>query len=217
MAINPVSVTSQSGGYQGTSVTPKHVEVVADGTPTIAVGEAAVYEASEQTTKKDNTTYTSDTATLSEISQQVEAKLANLRATVEQLVARQGLKAGEAQGLSYDQILEKYDGKLKEFYQNLEVDEETRLKAQAEISEDGFWGVKQTAERVLNFAKAISGGDPSKIELLKSAIEAGYKAAEKSWGGQLPEICQQTQEAILKGLDDWAKEAGLTTTPAAEE
>jgi hypothetical protein len=118
----------------------------------------------------------------------------------------QSLKTGESKGLNYDQIMEKYDGKLKDFYQNLEVVDSTRLNAQQEISEDGFWGVKQTSERAIEFAKSLSGGDSSKVALLRVAIEKGYKDAEKAWGGELPEICKQTQEATLKGLYDWANE-----------
>lgn len=71
-------------------------------------------------------------------------------------------------------------------------------------------GVKQTSQRAIQFAKALSGGDPSKIALLKKAVEEGYKAAEKAWGGELPEICKQTQEATLQGLDDWANEGNQT-------
>ena len=178
-----------------------------DTTQVIPVTEAAVYEASEQTTNSNKITYTRESATLSEISKQVEAKLSNLRGIVENLFTMQSLKAGEGKGLNYDQIMEKYDGRLKEFYQNLEVDDSTRLKAQQEISEDGFWGVKQTSTRAIDFAKALAGGDPAKIAVLRDAIEAGYKAAEKAWGGELPEICKQTQAATLKGLDDWAKDA----------
>lgn len=169
--------------------------------------EAAIYEGSTPGAGTTQITYTRDTATLSEISKQVDAKLATLRETVEKLVGAQSVKNGEAQGLQYDQILEKYNGKLKEFYQNLEVDEPTRLQAQADIAEDGFWGVKQTSARTIAFAKALAGGDPSKIDILRNAIEEGYKAAEAAWGGQLPEICKQTQAAVLQGLDEWAKEA----------
>ena len=213
MAINPVTTAAQSGVTTGTNVSSvaAGLDTAATGTaqPTVT-SEAAVYEKSDQTADNTKANYTKDTATLSEITKQVEAKLATLRATVENLFSMQSVKKGEAQGLSYNQIMEKYDGKLKEFYQNLEVDEETSLTAQQEISENGFWGVKQTSERAIQFAKALSGGDPSKIELMKSAIEEGYKAAEKAWGGQLPEICKQTQEATLKGLDDWANEAKQT-------
>lgn len=208
MSTTPVSRSTQSGLTSSANIaTTTPASVVTSATPqTTSAGEAAIYEKSDQTPASTKTTYTRDTATLSEITKQVEAKLATLRSTVENLFNMQGVKAGEAQGLSYDQIMEKYDGKLKEFYQNLEVDSATRLNAQREIAEDGFWGVKQTSERAIEFAKAISGGDPSKIALLKAAIEEGYKAAEKAWGGELPEISKQTQAATLKGLEDWANE-----------
>lgn len=172
------------------------------------LNQAAVYDGAVEAANAK--TYTRDTATLEEIGRQVEAKLATLRATVERLITEQGAKAGVAQGLTYDQLMKKYDGKLKEFFENLQVDEETRLQAQQEISENGFWGVKQTSERILDFAKALSGGDPSKLGLLRNAIEQGYKAAEKAWGGELPEICKKTQEAVLKGLDEMAQPEGDT-------
>ena len=106
----------------------------------VAAGEAAVFE--KAATKSESVkTYTRDAATLSEISQLVEQKFASLKATVENLFSMQSLKFGESKGLSFDRILEKYDGKLKEFYQNLEVDENTRLTAQQDIAEDGFWVV----------------------------------------------------------------------------
>lgn len=203
MAINPVSLPPQSGI---TNVTKASV-VTPDTTKKTLDAEAVIYEKIDQPNVITKNTYTRDTAALSEINKQVETKLASLRAAVENLINMQSMKNGEAQGLSYDQIMEKYDGKLKDFYQNLEVDDATRLSAQQEISEDGFWGVKQTSQRAIEFAKALSGGDPSKIGLLKKAIEEGYRAAEKSWGGELPEICKQTQEATMKGLDEWAKEA----------
>ncbi|SHI21822.1 hypothetical protein [Desulfosporosinus lacus] len=210
MAINPVPTSAQSGITNAVKVIDsEHTSKVAaaDTTQVIPVTEAAVYETSEQTTNKTKITYTRDSATLSEISRQVDAKMSNLREIVENLITMQSLKTGEGKGLSYDQIMKKYDGELKDFYQNLEVDDSTRLNAQQEISEDGFWGVKQTSERAIEFAKALSGGDPSKAALLRDAIEKGYKAAEKAWGGELPEICKQTHEATLKGLDDWANEA----------
>lgn len=210
MVINSVSTSSQSGITNAVKVIANEYTSKAAATNTTQVipdTEAAVYETSEQSTNNTKITYTRESATLSEISKQVEAKLSNLRGIVENLVTMQSLKTGEGKGLNYDQIMEKYDGKLKDFYQNLEVDEPTRLKAQQEISEDGFWGVKQTSERAIEFAKALSGGDPSKVALLRDAIEEGYKAAEKAWGGELPEICKQTQEATLKGLNDWANEA----------
>ena len=215
MAINSVPTATQN-----ISNTPTTSAVTTDNKKTDTTtslpdaGKAAVYEKSDQATPTK--TYTRDSATIDEINRQIDMKLSSLRSTVENLVNMQNVKHGEAKGLTYDQIMIKYDGKLKDFYKNLEVDDETRLKAQQEISEDGFWGVKQTSERAINFAKALSGGDPSKIPLLKQSIEDAYKAAEKSWGGELPEICKQTQAATLKGLDDWASQANQSSSVIAQ-
>jgi len=209
MAINPISIAPQSVSSNAANVSSVAAvsETASDAKQTSANEEAAVYEKSNQQAANGKTTYTKDTVKMSEINKQIEMKLSSLRATVENLVNMQTVKTGEAQGLSYEQIMEKYDGKLKDFYTNLKVDDSTRLAAQQDIAEDGFWGVKQTSERAIEFAKALSGGDPSKIAMLKNSIEEGYKAAEKAWGGELPEISRRTQEATLKGLDDWAKEA----------
>ena len=59
---------------------------------------------------------------------------------------------------------------------NLEVDEATKLQAQKDIAEDGYWGVKQTSERILDFANALTGGDPDKIEEMRDAFKKGYNA-----------------------------------------
>jgi len=51
----------------------------------------------------------------------------------------------------------------------------------------------------------VSGNDKTKINELKAAIEQGYKAAEKAFGGELPEICKKTLERTMEKLDQWAE------------
>ena len=79
---------------------------------------------------------------------------------------------------------------------NYEVDEATKTEAQEAISEDGFYGVKQTSERIYEFALAMSGGDKAKMKELEAAFEEGFKEATKSWGKDLPDISQQTYDAV---------------------
>lgn len=64
---------------------------------------------------------------------------------------------------------------------NFTVDEETQKQAQADIAEDGYWGVEQTSDRILDFAKALSGNDPEKADLLIDAFKKGFDDATKSW------------------------------------
>lgn len=96
-----------------------------------------------------------------------------------------------------------FSNNLYEKLQSLHVDEETRLEAEQLVSDEGYWGVEQTATRILDFAKALSGGDPSKIELLKGAVNAGFDAAKKAFGGEMPEITEKTYEKVMEGFDKW--------------
>ncbi|GHU53362.1 hypothetical protein AGMMS49975_11210 [Clostridia bacterium] len=95
----------------------------------------------------------------------------------------------------------------KKTFENLKVDEKTVADAKSDISEKGYYGVEATSKRILDFAKAISGGDASKIGLLRDAVEKGFAAAEKAWGDKLPDITQKTHEAVMKGFDDWTSKA----------
>ena len=89
----------------------------------------------------------------------------------------------------------------------VEIDEATRTAAQEAIEEGGAFSVEAVATRLLDFAVAISGGDPSRINVLRRAVERGFEAAERQWGGELPEISQRTREAVMEGFDQW-QEAG---------
>jgi hypothetical protein len=72
------------------------------------------------------------------------------------------------------------------------------------IDEGGYFSVEETAARMLDFAVAISGGDPARIDVLRNAVERGFAQAERMFGGELPEISHQTLEAVMNGFDEWA-------------
>ncbi len=86
---------------------------------------------------------------------------------------------------------------------NYTVDEKTKAEAQAAISEDGYWGVKQTSQRIFDFAAALAGDDVEQMKKYQAAVEKGFGEAEKSWGGSLPSICGETHTAINKLFDDY--------------
>ena len=91
------------------------------------------------------------------------------------------------------------------------VDAATKAQAQKDISEDGYYGVKQTSQRLFDFAKALAGDDVDKMKKMQSAMEKGFKQAEKTWGGKLPAICQETIDASRKLFDDYFEQAKGTT------
>lgn len=85
------------------------------------------------------------------------------------------------------------------------VDEATKKQAQEDISEDGYWGVKQTSQRLFDFASALAGDDVDKMKKMQAAMEKGYALATKAWGGELPDISKQTLEASNKLFDEYYK------------
>ena len=94
---------------------------------------------------------------------------------------------------------------LGAYFSNIEVDEATRLQAQKDVSEDGYWGVEKTAGRILDFAKALAGDDLDKLNTMKDAVKKGFKIAEDLWGGELPEISGKTYDRVMEGFDEWEK------------
>lgn len=76
-------------------------------------------------------------------------------------------------------------------------------QAKEDVSEDGYYGVKQTSQRLFDFASALAGDDVEKMKEMQVAMEKGYKNAEKAWGGKLPDICQETLDAANKLFDDY--------------
>lgn len=162
-----------------------------------------VYEPSKQEpADSSKKIYKQDTALINKLKADADARTEQFRSLVEKLIMGQGNAIGTADDIW--SFLRKGD---------FTVDAATKAQAQADIAEDGYWGVEQTSDRIIDFAKALTGGDPEKIEEMKEAFKKGFKQAEKTWGGKLPEISQKTYDAVFEKFDAWAAEAkGSETT-----
>jgi len=100
------------------------------------------------------------------------------------------------------------ESNLTLFGQKLNVSVEDSQKAAEQIEEGGEYSIDAVATRIMDMAKALSGGDKSKIPLLKDAVKKGFEAAglEFNDGAGLPEICNKTYVEIMKRFDEWEKE-----------
>ena len=87
-----------------------------------------------------------------------------------------------------------YDGKP---IAELSQDEATEL-----VSEDGFFGINKTAERIANFVIQGSGGDESLMRAGREGILKGFDEAEAMWDGKLPEISYKTIEKATQMIDE---------------
>lgn len=169
---------------------------------TNAVEESGVvYEPSSKTVTTDSSkkTYTPDTNLIARLKADAADRTAQLESLVQKLMSQQGNAYGEANDMW--QFLA--GG-------NYTVTEAVKAQAQKDIAEDGYWGVTQTSDRIMDMAKALTGGDPEKIEEMRNAFEKGYKEATKAWGKDLPSISSQTYDAVMSKFDKWAEESVST-------
>lgn len=165
-----------------------------------------VYEPSKDSANIPVKKFVQNTEMINKMKADAEEHTKQLQNIVQQLMTKQGQTFSVANDMW--QFLA--SGKF-------EVDEATKAQAQEDVSEDGYWGVKQTSGRILDFATALTGGDPSKIEDMRAAFKKGYAQAEKAWGGELPEISKKTYDAVMAGFDKMAEDANTAQNNATQD
>lgn len=150
---------------------------------------SAVYEAS----KTDKTTSkTANSALIAKMKADTNSRISQMQSLVEKIFKDQGLKIN-----SVDDMWKKLaNGEFT-------ADADTIAQAKEDISDNGYWGVSQTSDRIYDFAMALSGGDEEKMQKMKEAVEKGFKEATKSWGKDLPDISSRTYDAVMKKFDDF--------------
>lgn len=194
MDVNGVTSSVSAYDYQKYAVNDTKADKKEDtATNKIDNEAAAVYEASDKSKEVsgDKVVKKPNTELINKLKTENEARVQQLQDIVSKLLTKQGQTYDAAMG-------------LKSFYESLEVDDATREQAQKDIAEDGYWGVEQTSSRIFDFAMALSGGDPDKMEKMKDAFLKGYEKAEKAWGDKLPEISQRTYGAVLNKFEEYA-------------
>ena len=81
----------------------------------------------------------------------------------------------------------------------------TPEKAQELIAEDGFLGVEQTSDRIVEMAISLGGNDPARLEDIMAGIEKGFEMATSALGGSLPDISNETHDMVMEKLSAWAQ------------
>lgn len=187
MDVNVTGAVSSVNGYQ--SYQTKKPEA----NETKREEQAAVYEKSADTKKA--------TYSVAKMSEKDRAAL------VSQLKSEQADRQQQLVSIVNDMML-KQAGAQYSVWKFLasgkfEVDAATKAQAEQDISEDGYYGVKQTSERLFDFAMALAGDDVDKMKEMQAAVEKGFKLATKAWGRDLPEISHQTLDATNKLFEEY--------------
>lgn len=195
MSINSVT-TSMEASY---STYATKTDSVKKAENTAKANEAAaVYESSAK--KPYSSKKVANPELVNQLKAANDARVAQLEDIVHKLIAGQGDAYGKANNIW--QFLASG---------NFTVDPATKAQAQADIAEDGYWGVNATSDRIVDFAVALAGDDPEKLEDMRAAFQKGFDQATKTWGGELPDISQRTYDAVMEKFDKLTGKAEETT------
>lgn len=164
------------------------------------VEEGATYEASKTTGKTQKPYSKSSSNIVAKMKADTQARLEQMQSLVTKMFQKQGVTIGNAD----DMWKALANG-------NFTADAATIAQAKEDIGENGYWGVNQTSDRLVDFAIALSGGDEEKMKKMVSAVEKGFKQATKAWGKDLPGISSDTYSATMDKFDKWFEENGSST------
>lgn len=186
-----MSLNGINAGYAATAATA--IEKVQKADKATASSKESAYKseagATYETTVSASSKQTKNAALVAQLKADSEKRSAQMQSLVTQMFKKQGIAIGTA-------------------------DADTIAQAKEDISEDGYWGVNQTSDRIFSFALALSNGDEKQMEKMVKAVEKGFSLATKSWGQELPSISSDTHSAIMDKFDNWFKENGSTATTA---
>lgn len=70
------------------------------------------------------------------------------------------------------------------------------------VSEDGYFGVSQTSERLADFVLMGGGDDLERLKAGREGIIRGFNEAEEMWGDKLPDISYETLDKALAKIDE---------------
>lgn len=93
-------------------------------------------------------------------------------------------------------------------YTGKPIAELSQQEAKELVSEDGFFGIAKTAERIADFVINGAGDDLQKLQAGKEGMLQGFKEAEQMWGDKLPDISYETMQKALEKVDARITELG---------
>ncbi len=145
---------------------------------------------------------TMDSVAVQKLMKETEAIGGTVQQMVRELLDRQGVTEQQLQTGAVGEV---------------KVDDIAQKKAQEMIGPGGELSPEKVSDRIVDFAIGVFGGDKSKIDIIRGAIDRGFKEAEHILGG-LSDISNKTYTLIQDKLDKWinSDQNGTDTSDTAQ-
>jgi hypothetical protein len=167
--------------------------------------------------------YTQNTTQTSKETQ--SAKVSYDEVTIKNGSSEMSVKVFDYQAAAMQEFFGKsQDGSNKEFsfnspefnsflddigYEGKPINELSQEEAAELVSEDGFFGIEQTAQRIADFVISGAGDNEDLLRAGREGVLKGFDEAEEIWGGKLPDISYKTIEKAVEMIDTKMHELGF--------
>jgi len=112
----------------------------------------------------------------------------------------------------FQQDYEEFQNFLKDIgYEGKNIADLSQEEAKELVSEDGFFGVDQTSQRIADFVIQGANGDKELLQAGLEGIMQGFNEAEEIWGDTLPEISYKTIDTAKELITKHMSELGYNT------
>jgi len=116
---------------------------------------------------------------------------------------------------SFKKQYEEFKSFLQEIgYSGKPIAQLSKEEAAELVSEDGFFGIEKTSQRIADFVINGAAGDEDRFRAGREGMIQGFKEAEEMWGGELPEISQKTMAKAIELVDKAMYDLGFSIIDA---
>lgn len=111
------------------------------------------------------------------------------------------LQSGSAEN-AFQKEYEEFQDFLQQIgYEGKPIAELSQEEAAELVSEDGFFGIEKTAQRIADFVINGAGDNEELFRAGRDGVLRGFEEAEAIWGGTLPDISYKTIEKAVELID----------------
>ncbi|MBU1659668.1 hypothetical protein KKG72_11565 [bacterium] len=121
----------------------------------------------------------------------------------------------QSNSLSLENKFEKDYKEFQDFLNNIgyegkNIAELSQNEAAALVSEDGFFGISKTSQRIADFVLSGANGNEDLLRAGREGVLRGFNEAQALWGEKLPDISQITMAKTIEMIDMAINELGFS-------
>ncbi len=123
----------------------------------------------------------------------------------------QSLISGKVEGQSFEVQYQQFQDFLEGIgYEGKNLASLSQDEAKELVSEEGFFGIRQTSERIAQFVISGANGDEALLREGRKGILQGLQEAEEIWGEKLPELSYETIKKAVGMIDQALIDGGFS-------